>query len=97
MRKILLILSATVLMLFSLTAQSQEIKFGIKGGYGLSYLKTENVDLDSKAGFHAGGLVEFKFTKRFSLQPEVCYSQQGVQKIWSEWTYEYVETWSLTI
>jgi len=73
-------LAAIALFSFGI-AQSQEIKFGVKGGLNLSTLTGDAVsdDISMKAGFHAGGLVEIKFTDKLSLQPELLYSLQGAK------------------
>lgn len=49
---------------------------GLRGGLNLSTLS--NIDDNrSKADFYIGGLVNIKFNKYFSLQPEITYSRQG--------------------
>ena len=62
-------------------ANAQDIKFGIKAGANFSTLTGDAVadDVEMKPGFHAGGLVEIKFTEMLSLQPEVLFSYQGAK------------------
>lgn len=49
---------------------------GLRGGLNLSTLS--NIDDNrSKTDFYIGGLVNIKFNKYFSLQPEITYSRQG--------------------
>lgn len=81
MRKILF---ASVLAIS--TAASAQTTFGLKGGFALSKL-TSNEDLDviegvngelkSKAGFYVGALVEHKFNNKFAVQGEVQYANLG--------------------
>lgn len=49
---------------------------GFRGGLNLSTL-TNIDDNRSKTDFYIGGLVNIKFNKYFSLQPEITYSRQG--------------------
>ncbi|MRX39348.1 outer membrane beta-barrel protein [Flavobacterium sp. LC2016-23] len=49
---------------------------GLRGGLNLSNLS--NIDDNGfKSDFYVGGLVDIKFNKFFSLQPELTYSRQG--------------------
>jgi len=75
MRKIILIV--TILFIGLATSQAQvRVSPGIRGGLNLSTLT--NIDDNSmKSDFYVGGLVEIKFNKYFTLQPELTYSRQG--------------------
>lgn len=75
MKKITLI--AFVLFIGLTTSQAQlKVSPGIRGGLNLSTLT--NIDDNSmKSDFYVGGLVEMKFNKYFTLQPEITYSRQG--------------------
>ena len=48
---------------------------GFRGGLNLSTL-TNIDDNRTKTDFYIGGLVNIKFNKYFSLQPEITYSRQ---------------------
>ncbi|MEO8515308.1 MAG: outer membrane beta-barrel protein, partial [Flavobacterium sp.] len=50
------------------------VSFGAKAGLNLSMLSGGG---DSEIGFHIGGLAEFKFTDKISLQPELMFSTEG--------------------
>ena len=66
-------------------AAAQNVRFGVKAGP--SYTKFRGVDpaqLSSasnayRLGFHAGVLAEVKVTDKFSVQPELLYSQKGAK------------------
>jgi len=77
MKKIIL----TSLMLCSVFAFSQEIKFGAKVGLNLSNLKgdypTAINEHNSKIGFHIGGFAQYEINDKFTLQPELLFSTQG--------------------
>lgn len=76
MRKITLII-AIVLFAGLVKSQAQvSVSPGIRGGLNLSTLT--NIDNNSmKSDYYIGGLVEIKFNKYFTLQPEITYSRQG--------------------
>jgi len=75
MRKITLL--TFVLFIGLATSQAQmKVSPGIRGGLNLSTLT--NIDHNSmKSDYYIGGLVEIKFNKYFTLQPEITYSRQG--------------------
>ncbi|MCJ7932114.1 MAG: PorT family protein [Chryseobacterium sp.] len=80
MKKILL--ASALAVVAGLNAQTN---FGVKGGYTLSKLNSnedpefEGVSggLKSKSGFYIGALVEHKFTNKFAVQGEVQYANLG--------------------
>ncbi|MBF4492386.1 PorT family protein [Flavobacterium sp. JLP] len=75
MRKLTLIAFVLFIGLSSAEAQVR-VSPGIRGGLNLSRLT--NIDgNDMKSDFYVGGLVEIKFNKFFTLQPELTYSRQG--------------------
>jgi hypothetical protein len=75
MKKITLI--AFVLFIGLVKSQAQvKVSPGLRGGLNFSTL-TNIDDNRSKTDFYIGGLVDIKFNKYFSLQPEITYSRQG--------------------
>lgn len=75
MRKSILI--AFVLFIGLIAAQAQvKVSPGVRGGLNFSTL-TNIEDNNTKTDFYLGGLVNIKFNKYFSLQPELSYSRQG--------------------
>ncbi|WNW01172.1 porin family protein [Tenacibaculum sp. HL-MS23] len=74
-----------MLLVLVITATTQAQNFGIKGGLNLSNLTNfdksfeDEVESESiRTSFHIGIYNEIKVTDRFSIQPEVVYSSQGV-------------------
>ena len=75
------------LLIFSLTAfvttgqemeGFQDIRFGVKAGVNLATVAGD--DVEETAGyisFLIGGTAEIPVSERFSIQPEILYSQQG--------------------
>lgn len=76
MKKIFTI-AAFVAIAFSANAQ-QEVKFGPKAGVNFATLSnTDNSKM--LTGFYVGAVAEIKFNDKFSVQPELMYSAQGVK------------------
>jgi hypothetical protein len=79
MKKTLIIISLSIFILTTLTAQ-EKIQFGAKGGINITNMKKVEhfYDTKSKTGFHIGLLAEIPFGTKFSIQPEILYSTHGV-------------------
>jgi len=68
--------------LFGITAMSAQeyVMFGVKGGVNFTNMTSDGFqDKDSRTGFHLGLLAEIPVGDRFSVQPEVLYSTQGIK------------------
>jgi len=78
MKKIILSAAMLAAVCFSATAQ-EDIKFGVKAGVNIATFGGDIEDLDSRTGFHAGVVAEFKLSETFSIQPELMYSQMGAK------------------
>ncbi|HEY9168136.1 MAG TPA: porin family protein [Lutibacter sp.] len=79
MKKILLIISLTILTITAVKSQ-EKIQFGVKGGINFTNITSNELyNKEYKTGFHVGVLVEIPFGNKFSLQPEILYSTQGVK------------------
>ena len=78
MKKIILTTIFTVVVLASANAQ----QFGLKGGVNFASISGINTgdqwDESGKTSLHFGVIAEFKITDKFSFQPELLYSGQGV-------------------
>jgi opacity protein-like surface antigen len=76
MKKI--ILSAAILAAVNFSATAQEaMKFGVKAGVNFATFGGDANNAESRTGFHAGAVAEFKLSENFSIQPELLYSQMG--------------------
>lgn len=62
-------------------AGAQEIRFGVKGGAGISTFSGNVDDAEIKPSAHLGGFAEFRF-KKFAIQPEILLSYIGAE--WNE-------------
>lgn len=57
---------------------AQGLKLGLKGGFnGSTFAGTDSKGSEYKAGFAAGGLINYAFSDMISVQPELLYSQKG--------------------
>lgn len=77
--KRLFIFAAVTVISFS-AAQSQELRLGAKAGVNFASIGGDGSDdFDGRTSFHLGALVEIPISDKFSVQPEILYSSQGVQ------------------
>ncbi|WP_207435831.1 porin family protein [Sabulibacter ruber] len=87
MKKLLLAGALLVLGAFGAEAQT---RLGIKGGLNVSSVRIPNTELHPRLGVHVGGFASTPISRSFALQPEVLYSQQGVETDDFVYTYHYL-------
>ncbi|WP_408582810.1 outer membrane beta-barrel protein, partial [Myroides odoratimimus] len=75
MRKITLSLIAALAIGFSANAQTPDVKIGAKAGLNVSNLT--NSDASSRTSIHVGAVAEIFINEKFSIQPEILYSELG--------------------
>jgi hypothetical protein len=91
-----------VMLLPTIPAMSQVVNAGIKGGFNLSWTRSDDADYRKAydtypvPGFSAGMVFSFPLMKRYSLQTELLYATKGrVVKgdlaLRDEVTYQYIE------
>lgn len=81
MKKIIFTAAAVFAMTFA-NAQdkkggSSDIKFGVKAGYVNANYGADADEGDARSGFYLGGLVDFKISEKFHVQPELLYTMEG--------------------
>ena len=77
MKKVILSLGLLVGMAGVANAQTG-LKLGLKGGFnGATFSGTNSKGSEYKAGFAAGGLINYGFSDLISVQGELLYSQKG--------------------
>lgn len=75
-----LILTAAIAVMGLGTTMAQEVKLGAKAGVNFAKLTGDDLeDADGRTGFHLGVLAEIPINEKFAIQPELLYSQQGLQ------------------
>lgn len=78
MNKLLLFVAVAVITIS--TAQSQELRIGVKAGVNFASVGGDFTDeYDGRTSFHLGGLVEIPISEKFAVQPELLYSGQGAK------------------
>lgn len=89
MRKFIVI--AFVLFIGIKSEAQVRVSPGLRGGLNVSTL-TNIDDNKSKTDFYVGGLVDIRFNKFFSLQPEITYSRQGDEgrEYFNDGSYRYI-------
>ena len=70
------IMTAAVLFSLAATAQSEETKFGIKGGVQFTNYSGDG-DWKGNTGFYVGGLADVPISGAFHIQPELLISKEG--------------------
>lgn len=89
MKKVFFLFIATSFIF--LQANAQKPNFGVQAGMTGSNLKAKEsgvtMSLDTKIGFYAGILSEFKVSDQFAIEPQLYFSQMGAKvnlKMWDE-------------
>ena len=74
-----LIVIALLLTAGLASAQSDFLRFGIKGGANFSNVRgnVDQIGFNTKTSYHIGALVEISLLGNLSIQPELLYSVQG--------------------
>lgn len=69
------------LMVFGFTTAhaQKEFKMGLRSGLNISTI--EDIEASAKPGFYIGAFGNIKFTKFYSLQPELNFSMQGANDV----------------
>lgn len=74
--------SLVIIMLLTAYCTQAQISAGLKAGVNLSSLKGDgysDTDQKSSMGLAIGGLVNYAINEKFSIQPELFFSQEGTQ------------------
>ncbi len=73
-------------------SKAQNLRFGAKAGLNLSTFTGDALTgLDTREGFHIGALVEIPLSEKFSVQPELLYSQKGSEFFSRELSLNYLD------
>lgn len=76
MKRIFTLMAVCLLTAFAAQAQVT-FKPGIRGG--VNFASIRQTDFDSRTDFYVGGLGAIKFSRVYTMQPEITYSRQGAQ------------------
>jgi len=73
MKKFFVLIAAAIV---SMSAMAQ-VQFGAKVGFDMTNFWGEDVEHGMKPSFQAGLVMEYKFSPRFAIAPEVVFASQG--------------------
>ena len=70
----------TLAIVFGLisSASFAQLKLGIKGGANIHKLDGQSFKNEFSFGYHLGGFAEIGLSKKFSIQPEILFSQVNI-------------------
>lgn len=72
------------------SVNAQDVKFGVKTGLNVATIRGNNLDVDPRVGLHIGGVAELNLTPKFSIQPELLFSQLGTENSNSKLRTDYI-------
>ena len=75
-RKLLLFLPAALVIL---QVSAQKINVGVRGDFTYSRINGDGMGIGYQAGFNVGGFAEYKIKDRWSVQPEILFSQRNIK------------------
>lgn len=80
MKKIIVIIAISILTIPSVKSQ-EKIQFGVKGGVNFTTMTSNDYLYDEKykTGLYLGATFEIPLGEKFSIQPEILYSSQGIK------------------
>jgi len=71
-------LSSFLFLLFPISVASQDARVGIKGGLNYATIAGDLTEgINPRFSGHLGVFVNFEFSDKFAIQPELLYSSQG--------------------
>ncbi len=68
----------SLLCIISISTFSQRIKIGFKGGASINKLSGKSFKEQFSFGYQGGAFVAIKLVKKFSVQPEILFTQSNV-------------------
>ena len=73
MKKVLTLIAAAILCM----SASAQVQFGAKVGFDMTNFWGEDAEHDMKPSYQAGLMMEYKFSPKFAIAPEVVFASQG--------------------
>ena len=72
------LLLTAVISILSISAFSQGIKIGVKGGATINKISGKTFNDQFSYGYHMGGFATIGLGKKFAIQPEVLFNQVNI-------------------
>ncbi len=79
MNKFLLLIVFISVSTISFAQNGENVNYGFRTGLNYSSLEGDNIDLDSRIGFHANFFANITISDKFSLVPEIGVSALGAK------------------
>ena len=73
MKKVFVLIAAAIVCM----SASAQVQFGAKVGFDLTNFWGEDAEHGMKPSYQAGLLMEYKFSPKFAIAPEVVFASQG--------------------
>ena len=73
MKKVLTLIAAAILCM----SASAQVQFGAKVGFDMTNFWGEDAEHGMKPSYQAGLMMEYKFSPKFAIAPEVVFASQG--------------------
>ena len=73
MKKFFVLIAAAIVCM----SASAQVQFGAKVGFDMTNFWGKDIDHGMKPGYQAGLMMEYKFSPRFGIAPEVVFASQG--------------------
>lgn len=73
MKKVLTLIAAAILCM----SASAQVQFGAKVGFDMTNFWGEDAEHGMKPSYQAGLMMEYKFSSKFAIAPEVVFASQG--------------------
>ncbi|MFZ4740705.1 MAG: porin family protein [Bacteroidales bacterium] len=80
MKKYIILLSLVLSLIYTTQSYSQQFRFGVKTGINFSNMRVSGftgVTESSRFTFHVGAIVDYSFTKSFSLESGLILNSKG--------------------
>ena len=73
MKKVFVLIAAAIACM----GASAQVQFGGKVGFDMTHFWGQGIDHGMKPGYQVGLMMEYKFSSRFAIAPEVVFAAQG--------------------
>ena len=73
MKKVFVLIASAIVCMSAMA----QVQFGGKVGFDMTNFLGSNVDHGMKPGYQVGLMMEYKFSSRFAIAPEVVFAAQG--------------------
>ena len=73
MKKVFVLIASAIVCMSAMA----QVQFGGKVGFDMTHFWGQGIDHGMKTGYQVGLMMEYKFSSRFAIAPEVVFAAQG--------------------